>query len=73
MKKKITKIAQTRNADYQVSIREEGIESIELMPSGFYPFEGMVYDFDIYLVTKTNGDIIVFPAREYMAYWEDGE
>ena len=73
MKKKITKIAQTRNADYQVSIREEGIESIELMPSGFYPFEGMVYDFDIYLVTKTNGDVIVFPAREYMAYWEDDE
>ena len=73
MKKKITKIAQTRNADYQVRISDEGVESIELMPSGFYPFEGMVYDFDIYLVTKTNGDVIVFPAREYMAYWEDDE
>ena len=73
MKKKITKIAQIRNPDYQVRIRGEGFESIELMPSGFYPFEGMVYDFDIYLVTKTNGDVIVFPARKYMAYWEDDE
>ena len=73
MKKKITSIEQIEDTDYAVSIHDKGVESIELMPSGFYPFEGMVYDFDIYLVTKTNGDVIVFPARKYIAYWEDDE
>ena len=73
MKKKITAISQIRNPYYDVSIEDEGVESIELMPSGFYPFEGMVYDFDIYLVTKTNGVVVVFPARKYNAYREDDE
>ena len=73
MKKKITKIEQIENPDYEVSIHNDGVESIELMPSGFYHFEGMIYDFDIYLVTKTNGVVVVFPARKYNAYWEDDE
>ena len=73
MKKKITAIALIGNPDDEVSIHGKGVASIELIPRGFYPFTGMVYDSDVYLVTRKNGNLIVFPADKYIAYWEDGE
>ena len=73
MRNKITSIALIGNPDDKVSIHGKGVASIKLMPSGFCPFEGMVYDFDVYLVIKNNGNIIVFPASKYIAYWEDAE
>ena len=73
MKKKITSIALIGNPDDEVSIHGKSVASIKLMPSGFCPFEGMVYDFDVYLVIRNNENIIVYPADKYIAYWEDDE
>lgn len=73
MKKKITSIAQIRNPGYRVSVDDKIVASIELIPSGFYPFTGMGYDFDVYLVTRTSGNVIIYPADKYIAAWEDDE
>ena len=73
-KRKIISIKRLSDgALFPISIDDEGNESIKFLPSGVRFFNGLSYSFDIYMVRKVSGAVVVYPADKYIAGWEDDE